>query len=172
MGWTFGWSSLASLVEDVERLGSNYEVVDRAARSGCRYLLVRDDTGELSIMQVLVKSARYNGRTEWGYKSIPESAGPCRKDCPARLLDKSTDMTPYAVQWREGCRSNARKEAARKHIIGGLKRGDVILVDGDAAVIEYSDIKGRRNGFVASFGGSRYFVANARIDVRPVGGAL
>ena len=84
-------------------------------------------------MIALVCLVRYNPRDREGtifgyigYKSMDESVGPCEADCPVAILDLLTPTAyPYALAWRERCRANAARRAARPT----LRDGQIVLFD-------------------------------------------
>lgn len=71
------------------------------------------------------------GGGEWCYKDMDETMGPAESQAPAKLLDLLSPTTrPYALEWRERCRANA-KLASRK-----LAHGDKIKL---AQALEFGD---------------------------------
>lgn len=58
--------------------------------------------------------------SEWIYKPIDETMGPCEVDCPLELLDMVPDPGGYATEWRAKVREHHARRASTK----GLRVGD------------------------------------------------
>lgn len=70
-------------------------------------------TGE--IFAVVMLTSTTNG-TEFAYKDMDETCGPCAYDCPASILNLLSPPTnEWSREWREACRQQiARKAELRK----------------------------------------------------------
>lgn len=89
------------------------------------YAAVRDTrTGE--VWALVVPFSRYRGHTNFFFKTMDETCGPFEADAPAAILDLLTPTDhEYAAAWREKCRANLDREAARVK----PKRGDTVRFD-------------------------------------------
>ncbi len=72
----------------------------------------------------LVCLVRYNPRDRdgyiFGYKDRDESMGPCESECPPAILDLLMPTErPYAVAWRERCRTAAARRASKPKLRSG-----------------------------------------------------
>lgn len=99
MGWTF-----------LDRVphGGMKAFLDREYGSAILRSEVVGDTyyaaGRLTDGRVIALVTLIDGA---GWKTMDESEGPYRTDCPAAILDMLTDPPPneYARNWREACRA-------------------------------------------------------------------
>lgn len=61
----------------------------------------------------------------FGYKDMEETMGPCEATCPARILDKLSQLveTPgrenWGIEWRKRCREHAAAKRARPKLVPG-----------------------------------------------------
>lgn len=72
---------------------------------------------------VILTSASKNryGERSWGYKDMSEDMGPCRYDCPARILDLLTPTeNETALQWRASCREALQRKSRCKTLKAGM----------------------------------------------------
>lgn len=72
-------------------------------------------------------------KTNFGYKIIHETMGPCARNCPASVLNALTPTTnTYALQWRKDCLSNLLKPSISKLPVGTeiqfIKNGKTITL--------------------------------------------
>lgn len=135
MGWSIGWNSKAELVDYLLKgcTQGDMKLLDKAMVGGTLYALCQ--RGEHRFIGVfLIKGYRERGGTEWGYKGMDESMGPCEATCPERLLAQSNDMSGYAVEWRARCRAARKAKGGGKKFAESLRIGDE-FVWGEARVI-------------------------------------
>lgn len=128
MGWMVGWKSKQALVDHlIDQCGTGgMALLDKAVVGGAMYALIAKGD-ERFIAVFLIKGYREKGGTEWGYKDMDESMGPCEETCPERLLAQSTVMDGYAPEWRARCRAARAKKAGGTKLAESLKPGDEFL---------------------------------------------
>lgn len=131
MGWTF--FSEARTAADIKQqirheVVASMGAIDAGGSGNEHYVLVTNKDGSRSIVQFLL--AKSEGC--WGYKDIPEEAGPCARNCPLRLLEQATaPRNAYAAQWRQRVRQHAARKSEHARLIRSLRVGDRIrLVEG------------------------------------------
>jgi hypothetical protein len=118
------------------------------------YAAVREPEGEVWAFVALMRNYGPGG---YGYKEMSEHMGPAECRAPAKVLDALTSTeNEYANVWREACRANLEREAAKPRV----RKGDTIkftppLAFQDGATQETLTLMdGRRRLFVAK--GRRY----------------
>lgn len=112
MGWLSSprWYTKQAMVD---HLIEDFKFLDHAVRGKVLYGLYKHGEGfpeGFGIIVCLLDNFAEKGcPPKWGYKDMGESCGPCVYDCPERILKQSTNMSSYAVKWRQACRDK-RKE--------------------------------------------------------------
>lgn len=112
MGWLSSprWDTKQAMVD---HLIEGFKFLDHAVRGKVLYGLYKHGEGfpeGFGIVVCLLDNFAEKGcPPEWGYKDMGESCGPCVYDCPERILKQSTNMSSYAVKWRQACRDKRKK---------------------------------------------------------------
>lgn len=122
MGWSFGWSSRAQMISEVEAgyMRSGYAVLDRASVLGAHFMAV--EKGGISF--VITMLTQKNGG-DWGCKEMSEDMGPTEARCPVRLLEVTSGLEGQgSADWRERVRDHNRAKARE------FKPGDLVLIYG------------------------------------------
>ena len=149
MGWTtYSYAgSVGRTAQELLMPVLNYEnehgsskVIDFTMRGETAYVLIekrqadtskpcgyiRDSDGSFRFIAVILTSRRGG---EFGYKDMDEGMGPCKTDCPKRILDAASpiegDSYRYANEWRAKCYAKFGKN--RKPTISQLKLGDKLV---------------------------------------------
>lgn len=78
--------------------------------------------GGYRFIAVYLLGGSRNADEGWGYKSMDESMGPNRYDCPERLLKQSQVEDRW--NWRAECRRQRKLKNQRNSWVKGLKPGD------------------------------------------------
>ena len=123
----------------------------------------------------LVCLVRYNPRDRdgyiFGYKDQDESMGPCESECPPAILDLLTPTErPYAVAWRDRCRTVAARRAAKPKLRSGQTIAfaePIAFIDGatfDRMVVVIDPRRPRRVRFRPTEGPGLYRIS--RLDTR------
>jgi hypothetical protein len=104
-----GWTYLARAPRDMRAfLDANYApaIVRSEIVGDTYYAAARLDDGRVVAVVTLIDGA--------GWKTMDESAGPYRWDCPADILALLTEPapTPWAQAWRDRCRARLLEVAS------------------------------------------------------------
>lgn len=119
MGWDFQHVEKGTSTIDVLRsdLNGEHRIVAHAVKNGAAYLAVchKDDPDHVEACVVLIQR-RSRDYHNFGAKWMSEDMGPCKAECPDRILDLLSPATSeFAAEWREKCRTyNARRKAQPK----------------------------------------------------------
>lgn len=120
MGWLFTWNDTKEeLLERRLRAPSRFvegcELLHSSVVGNNHWYLLKDKTGRVSIG--LDKMAAGGKNEGWGYKDMDETCGPVEVNCPLSFLDKASEPTGYAIEWREKVRQYHAKRKAKKTAI-------------------------------------------------------
>lgn len=127
MGWYFGSSSRAAVIDELTRPYSSPPVSRTTLAkftSGNTLWTVEEVTNtETGVVQRFIgcylMAGRQGSANGWGYKPMEESMGPVQISCPLKFLE----MTPVAdAEWRE----KVKAFHARRRSILGLKPGETV----------------------------------------------
>lgn len=130
------------------------------------YAAIRDkETGQVWCATYLInfQPKEYDN---FAYKNLDEFDGPCRYDCPERILKLLTplndelDPEGYARNWREKCwiRINAQKEQAK--IIRKAKTKDCVLMSKE--ILKFTN--GCEYQYFKKANGNRYYAGKILDD--------
>lgn len=167
MGWMFSWDknfNKSCLVDKFLQPGFFVEgvtLIDHRVVGNNFWAVVaqgKDRTIWLAMMQP-------GGEDEgWGYKSMDETAGPVRVDCPLTLLRQCTNpLNEYAAQWRSKVNDwHASKSAVKKAVVDVLP--GMTLVSGEAAYIAVRPAGKRQGWVVKDTAGKLYRMPSAQVS--------
>lgn len=80
---------------------TKFEALDYSKVGNTIYMAVRNLETDHVFASIILISFEDG---ELFYKDMTDSAGPCRYDCPKRILNKLTPTdSEYAIEWREKC---------------------------------------------------------------------
>lgn len=124
MGWTSYHRDKGQTTADHlagQLLGPDQRFVATGTDGGTFYAAVRNADGETWGLVVLTQWSK--GYYNYTYKAMDEGMGPNESKAPARVLDALSPTTSeYATEWRERCRANLARKAARPKV----REGDVV----------------------------------------------
>jgi hypothetical protein len=97
------------LAKEVFKWSNNdYELIKYAMVGSTFYGAIRDNKDN-SVSAVVVLTEYKDGN--FCYKDMGECSGPVKSNCPAGILNILTPTDDkYAIEWRERCRENLKKE--------------------------------------------------------------
>jgi hypothetical protein len=148
------------------------KVLDSAVVSMKRYYAavekVEKATGARSVVCV-VCLVNFNRRDKegmiFGYKDMDETMGPCKTDCPARILDLLTPTdSEYAVEWRAKCQRRLAKvlpQAGQTVVLKTRMQFSDKTTQSRFRVLERK-VRGRKKLFFVGEGGGYYRLRNLR----------
>lgn len=119
-----------------EVIGPGRSILASATIAGTYYAAVREQaSGEVWALIVPVQWTR--GWLNFTYKAMDETEGPIEDEAPAKVLDGLTrTVDEWTNEWRERCRANLAKKAARPTVRpGALVRfaQPLLFADGQSA---------------------------------------
>lgn len=128
MGWTSFRPEPGQTTDEIMRAevdSDRHEIVASATARDAWYAALRERSGEVWAMVVLVRRSR----NEFCYKDMTETMGPNACDAPAKVLDALTPTeNANALTWRAKCRERLARPKP--------KRGDRIRFPGQ---LRFSD---------------------------------
>lgn len=129
MGWTSFKTKKSELIDRlVNEKFVHCDVIDTSVKGNLIFQLLKSKTDEKVSINVTKVESFGNG--EWGYKSLSECSGPYWGfDCPKKFLKASTDMSEYAVEYRNRCMEHQTKKLNVKKV--ELAKGMKFIHDGE-----------------------------------------
>jgi len=122
MGWLFAYSTgykKKNLVEDLRkpsRFGENTQLLQSCVKGNNHWYLAKTGDQIWIGLDLMQGGGRCQG---WGYKDMDETCGPCQMDCPITYLDKASEPTGYAIEWRRNVRAlHAKRKVSAKPVSG------------------------------------------------------
>ena len=143
MGWTSfnksfattnargGIDKKATIINEVEAWGDVKIVKAAMAGGNCYCIELMKKTGKHYLVMYLINV----DSTDFYYKDITDTMGPCYYDCPKSILDLADKLCPcdeqydpngYGRAWRDKCRENIAKKR-NPLAFANVKYGDSII---------------------------------------------
>ena len=152
MGWSysmcprFGKADLVAKFLRPDYWKEDVAVIDHRV-TGAAFWAVLDDKGERSIFLALMDAG--GADMGWGHKSLDESSGPSRVDCPMVLINQCTAAkNEYANAWRNEVREFHAKRAVTAKLSGQVKTGTRLVYGGKTFLVVQPASEGARKGWV------------------------
>lgn len=126
MSWTFLYNApdKRQVVEKCTKNQGHHRCVLKAVHGNNLWTVWHDTVKEVKEI-VLFKLGKDNG--SWGYKGIPESAGPLFYDCPESFLK---EVSKGNESWRAKVRKHHAKEKNRRDALKSLNIGSIVRLEG------------------------------------------
>lgn len=152
MGWSYAMSPNFGKMDLVAKfLRPDYwkegvKLIDHRV-TGSAFWAVLDDNGERSIWLALMDAG--GADMGLGHKSLDESSGPSRVDCPMVLINMCTaPKNEYANAWREEVKAYHAKQAAVAKLGREIKTGTRLVYGGKTYFAVQPASPGARKGWV------------------------
>jgi len=167
MGWMFDWDKnfdKKCLTEKFLRPGffvQGVSLINHRVVGNSFWAVLQE--GEIRMIWLALMQP--GGKNEgWGYKSMDESAGPARLDCPLSLLRQcSKPQSEYATKWRSEVESWHKNQAALKRAVVEIKPG-MKLVSGDTIYIAVRPAGSRKGWVVQDTAGKLFRMPAAQVS--------
>lgn len=127
MGWSFACDTSQGKKQLIERLrrpsrfGDNNKLLQACTVGNHHWYLAKTTWPDgTAVTWIGLDLLQGGGRTSgWGYKDMDESCGPCHYDCPISYLDKASEPTGHAIEWRRKVRAHHAAKKARPEYAAG-----------------------------------------------------
>jgi len=117
MGWLFSHYSRKQMIEELVKTDENdrggWQTLRHCVRGNVLWAKERYTNKETQTATVYVTCyLMQRSGNQWGYKSIPEDAGPLYNHCPISYLEGLSEPQAFAVDWRNRVRQYWDKRKA------------------------------------------------------------